>query len=274
MNTIAPAVSPEKMIDNNTLLSLKEKKDLKSVVKENPEQTQRQALTALEQNYNIKNIIHTMNPKDMNREQIAMIQLYVNLLWKKIAIDGVYWPQTTLALNNLKPIIERTTTALPTLLPKPTIDASNLLKNFPNQEQFEKFSITDRGVMCVKYLMSQWLQKHVASGIVWNLYIESDQKFDTKTKWDGWKAFWLAQWHPDRQAWLQKFANTQWLQKNDYRAQLGYIVHELPENGWKYIKSANSPINAAELFCKHFERPSIPHLSWRTAYAKKIYDLT
>ena len=210
----------------------------------------------------------------MNREQVAMVQLYANLLWERIAIDGIHWPKTKAALDRIYWIVNRKDVALPKTLPKPTIEATNILKNFPTQWEFEKLTIHQKWVVCVKFLMSQWIKKHIASGIVWNLYVESGWNFNTKAKWDSGKAFWLAQWHPDRQKNLVSFAASQWLEKHDYKAQLGFVIKELPANGWASIVKAKDIDQATRLFCSKFERPKSVEASIkeRTNFAKNVYN--
>lgn len=70
-------------------------------MKKNPTEIQKQAILSLENNFKIKELINTKKPTEMNREQIAVIQLYANLKGKKIAIDGIYGPNTTNAINQI-----------------------------------------------------------------------------------------------------------------------------------------------------------------------------
>lgn len=94
--------SPEKIVeDKDTILSLNEKKQLREYMKKNPTEVQKQAILSLENNFKVKDLINTKKPTEMNREQIAVIQLYANLKGKKIAIDGIYWPNTTTAINQI-----------------------------------------------------------------------------------------------------------------------------------------------------------------------------
>lgn len=89
-STMAP-ISPEKIIeDKDTLLSPKEKKELREYMKKNPTEVQKQAVVSLENNYKIKDLLNTKKPAEMNREEIAVVQLYANLLGKKISVDGIY----------------------------------------------------------------------------------------------------------------------------------------------------------------------------------------
>lgn len=83
--------SPEKIVeDKNTILSQQEKKQLKEYMKKNPTEIQKQAILSLENNFKIKDLINTKTTAEMNREEIAVLQLYANLKGGKIAIDGIY----------------------------------------------------------------------------------------------------------------------------------------------------------------------------------------
>ena len=109
--------SPEKIVeDKNTILSQQEKKQLKEYMKKNPTEIQKQAILSLENNFKIKDLINTKTPAEMNPEEIAVLQLYANLKGGKIAIDGIYWPKTTGAINALQLKNEKPIATKPNML--------------------------------------------------------------------------------------------------------------------------------------------------------------
>ena len=109
--------SPEKIVeDKNTILSQQEKKQLKEYMKKNPTEIQKQAILSLENNFKIKDLINTKTTAEMNREEIAVLQLYANLKGGKIAIDGIYWPKTTGAINALQLKNEKPIATKPNML--------------------------------------------------------------------------------------------------------------------------------------------------------------
>ena len=109
--------SPENIVeDKNTILSQQEKKQLKEYMKKNPTEIQKQAILSLENNFKIKDLINTKTPAEMNREEIAVLQLYANLKGGKIVIDGVYWPKTTGAINTLQLKNEKSIATKPNML--------------------------------------------------------------------------------------------------------------------------------------------------------------
>lgn len=102
------------------------------------------------------------------------------------------------------------------------------------------------------------LTKAQAAGVVGNLTHES-VGLNTSISGDGGLAFGIAQWHPDRQAGLEKFARSKGKPARDFDTQLDYVMHELktePRYGLAALKSSTTPGEAAAVFGLKFERPA------------------
>ncbi len=106
------------------------------------------------------------------------------------------------------------------------------------------------------YLVSQGLTKTAAAGVVGNLQQESS--LNPNAPGGG-----LAQWQPPR-------GPTDW----SLSGQLKYLVHELKSSYpglLAQMNTAASPGAAATLFCNQYERPGMPMLQNRIAYANSAY---
>jgi ribosomal 30S subunit maturation factor RimM len=72
--------NPEKIVaDANVILSKNEKQELREFASKSPEKVKQEAIVSLETVYKIKEIIASRGKATLNREQIAVMQLYVNL---------------------------------------------------------------------------------------------------------------------------------------------------------------------------------------------------
>lgn len=109
-----------------------------------------------------------------------------------------------------------------------------------------------------KKLLSKGYSKHAAAGIIGNLFVESGGKINAIG--DKGTSYGLAQWHDTssgkgRMTRLFSFAGTR---NPSLDQQIDFLDKEVKENQKLYTKlnSSNSASEAAETFCRIFERPS------------------
>jgi len=88
----------EKVVNKDGLLTAQEKKQMREYIKNNPEHVKQGAIQSFEKIYNIQDLL-TVSKDRLKREQVAMLQMYACLKGQTIAIDGIYWPKTTKAIN-------------------------------------------------------------------------------------------------------------------------------------------------------------------------------
>lgn len=118
-----------------------------------------------------------------------------------------------------------------------------------------------------------------AAGIVGNLLTENSAMDPTNNTGDGGKAFGLAQWHPDRQAKLDKYVADFGGRRDDFDTQIKFIDYELRT----YEKSAHADLmkqltagGAADSFRRNYERPHLDpdkgHHQRRIQYANAMVN--
>ncbi|GAB1361834.1 hypothetical protein MASR1M32_10700 [Rhodobacter sp.] len=121
-------------------------------------------------------------------------------------------------------------------------------------------------------LIEGGMEPHIAMGFVGNFMVESGRGLNTGAIGDGGNAFGIAQWN-DRGPALKRFADARGTDWRDIDTQIAFVFHEL-ENGeasaWNAIRQAKDPAEAARLVSELYERPGIPHLSNRMAYARML----
>ncbi len=183
--------SPEKIVeDKNTILSVQEKGQLKEYMKKNPTEVQKQAILSLENNFKIKELLNTKKPSEMNREQIAVIQLYANLKGQKITIDGVYGPNTTLAINHIQwnVSVPKKAPVLVNDINKVTEDQKVAIKK--SVERNMNVPIKDSVDMSVAYLShQQWSSgaEQILNAVLYGKPLSSE--ILKNMKWNIWKDF-------------------------------------------------------------------------------------
>lgn len=111
----------------------------------------------------------------------------------------------------------------------------------------------DKAKNAYNFFVSKGYPAHVAAGIVANLKHESN--FNVNAVGDGGQAKSLAQWHPDRQAYLQK----QGFNLSDFGSALAAIDWELKNSetgAYNKLMRAQTAEEAAQIFDKFYERSS------------------
>ena len=119
-----------------------------------------------------------------------------------------------------------------------------------------------------------------AAGIIGNFMQESS--VDPKAVNTSEGSIGIAQWNPGnkvdpRFARLKQFSAAKNLSYLSLYAQLLYVKHELetlPYLGMSKLRQAKTASEAAEIFCKYYERPNAKyaHVNQRIAYAKEILE--
>jgi len=132
----------------------------------------------------------------------------------------------------------------------------------------------------IDYLKSKGLSAAGATGVAANLYVESAGTFSTTIKGDHGTSIGLAQWHNER--WTGKNGLVTWAKQNgkdpySVEGQLDFLLWELSKPSFnsllKTLKTTEDPEEAADLFCKRFERPTVNQATYdkRKKYAREFY---
>ena len=135
----------------------------------------------------------------------------------------------------------------------------------------------------IDYLKSKGLSDAGAAGVTANLYVESAGTFSTTIKGDHGTSIGLAQWHNDR--WTGKNGLIQYSKQNgkdpySIEGQLDFLLWELSKptynSLYKTLKTTEDPEEAADMFCKKFERPKANQATYdkRKKYAREFFDTT
>ena len=135
----------------------------------------------------------------------------------------------------------------------------------------------------IDYLKSKGLSDAGAAGVTANLYVESAGTFSTTIKGDHGTSIGLAQWHNDR--WTGKNGLIQYSKQNgkdpySIEGQLDFLLWELSKptysSLYKTLKTTENPEEAADMFCKKFERPAANQATYdkRKKYAREFFDTT
>lgn len=134
----------------------------------------------------------------------------------------------------------------------------------------------------IDYLVSKGLSPAGAAGVAANLYVESAGTFSTTIKGDRGTSIGLAQWHNDR--WTGPNGLIEWAKQNgkdpySVHGQLDFLLWELQRYSsykslYATLKTINDPEEAADLFCKKFERPAANQATYdkRKKYAREFHD--
>lgn len=112
-----------------------------------------------------------------------------------------------------------------------------------------------------------------AAGLVGNLQAESGVDAH-RAQSGGGPAYGLAQWEHPRQREFKDWAGHD-IRQSTFDEQLAFIQHELTtsERGaGNALRCATTVDAAAQIVCERYERPGIPHLDKRIAYARAIFE--
>ena len=123
-------------------------------------------------------------------------------------------------------------------------------------------------------LIEGGMEPHIALGFVGNFMVESGRGLNTGAIGDGGNAFGMAQWNSRRPE-LLRFAEARGTDWRDVDTQIAFVFHELggsESEAWRIIQTAGDAAEAARLVSELYERPGLPHLSSRIAYARMLSD--
>jgi lysophospholipase L1-like esterase len=119
-------------------------------------------------------------------------------------------------------------------------------------------NVTNPANKIMIFLKNKGLSTSQAAGIIGNLQVESN--FDPNAVGDNGTSYGIAQWHKSRFDSLKQWSKKNGLKWNSLDAQLQFLWWELnnSETGaLSKLKMTNDPQNAAYVFAKYFERPSV-----------------
>ena len=108
------------------------------------------------------------------------------------------------------------------------------------------------------FLKNKGLTTSQSAGIIGNLQVESN--FDPNAVGDNGTSYGIAQWHKSRFNDLKQWSKKNGLKWNSLNAQLQFLWWELNNSettAFSKLKMTNDPKNAAVIFAKYFERPSV-----------------
>lgn len=115
---------------------------------------------------------------------------------------------------------------------------------------------------------------HIAAGLVGNFMVESTVGVNPQAVGDGVSAFGIAQWN-DRRPALFDFARKRGKDPGDLDTQIAFVHHELTGSearAMARISGARDAREAAAMVSQYYERPGIPHLAKRQAYAAAVMN--
>jgi len=151
-----------------------------------------------------------------------------------------------------------------------------LFGSVPSEEIKISQNTTDVGKKALNYLISKGLTKHVAAGIVGNLFVESslnpgiEGDKHLRTHSEG-----LAQWREGRLENLKSFAKAAGKDYRSINVQLDFLMHELNTSENKTLqklRNAKNPTDAARIFAYNFERMKT-YDTKREQAANKFYNI-
>lgn len=253
-----PSQSYENLLDKDGVLSLKERQQLQNYAKD---VSLHPFLINTLEKISVQKIIDKIDKldSDKSREHIALMQLYLCIKGYSVSIDGQKWPQTMRAIQKF--------------LGKSSIDENEnslSIKKISKKESTKekkketiKLSEQER-IEFARNILSQWYDKHIVDGILWNLMIES--RLNPHAVGDSWKAHGIAQWHADREKPLIR----KWFATRTLDWWLRAIKYELDNNESKareMLLASKTVEEAAHNFDKYYERSNGKTRADRVAYA-------
>lgn len=106
-----------------------------------------------------------------------------------------------------------------------------------------------------KDLVASGLKPGAAVGVVGNLIAESG--VNPGARGDGGLAYGIAQWHPDRQANLRRYAAAHGGNPASLDTQIGFLIAEAKQTGvWGHLQNVTDPVTASGIWMRQFERPA------------------
>lgn len=119
------------------------------------------------------------------------------------------------------------------------------------------FSSWEKSKFAVESLVRLGWTKEQSVGIVANLIGESNLNHTVDTG-DGWKAYGIAQWHPNRQ---RDFIKVFWkpIQSSSFEEQLSFVDWELrntEQSAWNMLRYASNSSEATDIITRYYERPA------------------
>jgi len=211
--------------------------------------------------------------KAVEAMQIGLTLLGYDL--PQYGIDGLFGPETAGAVDRFKKsnnIVSDNTQATPETL-KLIIQQLQGKNITPKDLQphldkvITNVSMTASGKQIMDFFIKKGLTPEQASGIVGNLYRESN--LNPKAVGDRGTSYGIAQWHAERFEALKKFPNWDTLE-----GQLNFLWYELnttAKNALSNLKQTSTPQEAAAVFARDFERPASRNYSQRESIAQNIY---
>ncbi len=118
------------------------------------------------------------------------------------------------------------------------------------------FSGWEKAKFALNSFVALWWTKEQSIGIVANLIWESNLSHTIDT-WDGWRAYGIAQWHPDRQRNFAKVFGKP-MQWSTLEEQISFVDWELRNteiNAWSMLRNAWSIEDATRIITYYYERP-------------------
>lgn len=127
------------------------------------------------------------------------------------------------------------------------------------------------------FFIANGFTPYQAAGMVGNFMVESGPQLDTSAEAAGSEqSYGIAQWNAaaERYGLLREFASDLGRPWTNLEVQLRFVLHELynyPYLGLGALRASRTIEEATEVFMLKYERPGIPKLSTRIAYAKEVY---
>lgn len=122
-------------------------------------------------------------------------------------------------------------------------------------------------------LIERGMDPHIAMGFTANFMAESGRGLNTGAIGDNGNSIGIAQWNGKRRRSLLRFAEARGVDWRDIDLQIEFLMRELAGSesaAMREILRAKDPVEAAHFVSKYFERPGVPHLSTRMAYARML----
>lgn len=228
---------------------------------------------------------------DVAKIQQALVSLGYNL--PKYGIDGIRGPETDSAIRDFQQknglVVDGTpgTNTVDKLndlvAADPEVSKAVAGVKFSTLSQGPKLgqafgkvtgAPTQSAKKAVDFFVSKGYTKEQAAGIVGNLQAESGPNLNISALGDGGKAYGIAQWHPDRQADFKRAMGKD-IRGSSLDDQLNFVVWELSnteKSADSFLRSTDSPEEAAFAFDKYYERSSGAHRDKRMALAASLVD--
>lgn len=135
-------------------------------------------------------------------------------------------------------------------------------------------------------LKSYGFSDYAVAGVMGNIKAESGFRTGAVEAGNNNEGNGLCQWSYGRKTQLKSYAASKGVEWTDADTQIEFMITEIMRTGpakgyaktqwnnssYNAWKNASSASEAAEIFCKEFERPGIPHMENRKKYAEEFYE--